>query len=513
MREATLFELPEPQEPAPTPPTRPEEARVLRPDRQQLQWLPRDLDELLAEDHSARAIWGLLEKMDLSAFYGSIKATVARPGRPTTDPQVLLALWLLGTVEGVGSARRLARLCQEHDAYRWLCGGVPINYHMLSDFRVAHEGALDELLTQITASLMAAGAVTLERVAQDGMRVRASAGASSFRRQETLEKHLKEARAQVARLAKEREHPDPGVSQREQGAGERAARERAARERVERVELALDLLPQAQAIKERQERTLATPKRDKVTQPRVSTTDPHAPVMKMPDAGFRPADNLELATDRANGIIVGVSVIREGTDAGQALPMEEQVVKRTGQHPQDYLMDGGFATREDITALEERDVTVYSPVRLPRNKPEEEGYQPHYGDTPQVVRWRQRMATEEAKAVYRGRGSTAEWANAQVSQHGVSRFTVRGLAKVTSVMLLVAVGHNLLRWIDRAGEPPLKTEAPKTAGPAGDRGTFGECVGQRSPTIQFQPECQTFTSSQGDISFILLGTISRQQAT
>ena len=206
-------------------------------------------------------------------------------------------------------------------------------------------------------------------------------------------------------------------------------------------------MPQAQATKEGQERTLATPKRDQVTQSRVSTTDPQARVVKMPDGGFRPAYNVELATDRAKGIIVGVSVIREGTDAGQALPMEEQVVKRTGQHPQDYLMDGGFATREDITALEERNVTVYSPVRLPRNKPEEEGYQPHYGDTPQVARWRQRMATEEAKAVYRGRGSTAEWANAQVSQHGVSRFTVRGLAKVTSVMLLVAVGHNLLRWV------------------------------------------------------------------
>ncbi len=441
MTEATLFELPPTEERALAPPTRPEEARVLRPVREQLQWLPRNLDEMLAEDHSARAIWGLLAQLDLSAFYGSIKATLDRPGRPTPDPQVLLAVWLLGTVEGVGSARKLARLCQEHDAYRWLCGGVPINYHMLSDFRVAHEGALDELLTQIVASLTAAGAVTLGRVAQDGMRVRASAGASSFRRQETLEKHLEEARGQVARLAQEREHPDPGVTRREQG-----ARERAARERAERVEQALELLPQAQAAKERQERTLATPKKARVTQPRVSTTDPQARVMKMPDGGFRPAYNVELATDRANGVIVGVTVIREGTDAGQALPMEEQVLKRTGQHPQDYLMDGGFATREDITALEERNVTVYSPVRLPRNKPEEEGYQPHYGDTPQVVRWRQRMATEEAKAVYRQRGSTAEWANAQVSQHGVSRFTVRGLAKVTSVMLLVAVGHNLLRW-------------------------------------------------------------------
>ena len=414
MTEPTLFELPEIEEGTPAAPTRPEDARVLRPVRHQLQWLPRTLDEVLAEDHSARAIWSVLEQMDLSAFYGSIKATLDRPGRSTRDPQVLLAVWLLATVEGIGSARRLTRLCQEHDAYRWLCGGVPINYHMLSDFRGAHPGALDDLLTQIVASLTVAGAVTLERVAQDGMRVRASAGASTFRRQETLEKHLRAARAQVARLAKEREHPDSGVSRRE-----RAARERAARERVERVEQALDYLPLAQAAKERQQQTLATAKRAKVSEPRVSSTDPEARVMKMPDGGFRPAYNVQLATDQAQGVIMGVSVVREGTDAGQALPMEEQVMERTGQHPKDYLMDGGFATKEAITALEEREVTVYAPVKLPRNKAEEERYQPRYGDTPQVVQWRQRMATEKAKVVYRQRGSTAEWANTEVSQHGV----------------------------------------------------------------------------------------------
>ncbi len=441
MTEETLFKLPPPQEISPAPPTRPEEARVLRPVREQLQWVARDLEASIPQDHPARAIWNLLERLDLTAFYGSIKAVVDGPGRPTTDPQVLLSVWLLGTVQGVGSARKLDRLCQEHDAYRWMCGGVPINYHMLSDFRVAHQVAMDDLLTQIVASLMAAGAVTLEQVAQDGMRVRTSAGASSFRRKERLKEWLAEARAQVRRLAKEREHPDPLVSQRE-----RRARERVAREREERVEEALGYLPEVQASKERQQQTYAIAKRAKVTAPRASTTDPQARVMKMPDGGFRPAYNVELATDGAQGVIVGVTVTQQGTDAGQALPMEEQVVRRTGQQPGAYLMDGGFAIREDITALEERGITVYAPVRLPRNKPEEERFRPRYGDSPQVVRWRQRMATEEAKAVYKTRGAIAEWTNAQVRQHGVSRFTVRGLLKVTAVMLLVAVAHNLMRW-------------------------------------------------------------------
>jgi transposase len=443
MIEETLFPLPEPQECAPVPPTRPQDARVLRPVRNQAEMMVRDLDSLVADDHPARAIWGLLEQLDLSAFYSAIKAVLEQPGRPTTDPQVLLALWLLGTVEGVGSARKLARLCREHDAYRWLCGGVPINYHMLSDFRVSHQDALDGLLVQIVASLSAAGAVTLERVAQDGMRVRAGAGAASFRRKERLEKHLELARQQVERLKEEREHPDPGANRREQ-----AARERAAGERAARVERALELMPQAQAAKERRERTqAASPKPKKVTPPRVSTTDPEARVMKMPDGGFRPAYNVELATDQSSGIIVGVGVTSEGTDAGQAAPMEEQVEQRTGRHPQDYLMDGGFATREDITALEQRGVRVYAPVKLPRHKPQEERYQPRHGDSEEVAQWRQRMSTPEAKEVYRQRGATAEWVNAQVCLHGVSQFTVRGLTKVTTVMLLVAVAHNFLRWI------------------------------------------------------------------
>jgi transposase len=415
---------------------------VLRPNRQQQQWEPRDLDAALPQDHPARAIWDILERLNLDAFYGSIKAVLDRPGRPTTDPQVLLALWLLGTVQGVGSARELARLCSEHDAYRWLRGGVPINYHMLSDFRVAQQAALDELLTQIVASLMAEGAVSLERVAQDGTRVRAGAGASSFRRKEKLEACLKEAQEQVERLAEQREHSDPGLTKRQQ-----AAQERAARERLERVERALQCLPELEAAKARQRKLHAKAEREKVTEPRVSTTDADARVMKMADGGYRPAYNAQLATDSATGVIVGVAVTTSGNDAHQALPMTEQIERRTGRRPKEYLIDGGFASREDITLLEKRGATVYAPVRQPRSKPEEERYQTRYGDSEEVARWRQRMATEEGKAIYRQRGAIAEWANAQLTQHGLSQFTVRGLAKVTTVMLLMAVAHDLLRWL------------------------------------------------------------------
>jgi transposase len=425
----------------PTPPTRPEAVRVVQPVRDQRGWVERSLDSALAEEHQARDIWAFLERLDLSAFYAQVRSVAGGPGRPATDPRVLLGLWLLATAEGVGSARELARLCGEHDAYRWMAGGVPVNYHMLADFRVEHLEALDALMTAILGSLVAAEVVTLTRVAQDGVRVRASAGAASFRGEGALERATRGVRAQLARLAEEREHPDPGVSRRQQ-----LARERAARERAERLERARAYLPQARAAKETQRRRGARAQRARVTEPRVSSTDPDARVMKMADGGFRPAYNVQLATDAPSGVIVGVAVTAAGSDAHQAPPMLEQVRRRSGVTPTHYLMDGGFAAREDVTALEQQGVSVYAPVRLPKRRPEAERYEPRYGDTAEVVRWRQRMATAEAQAVYRQRGAVAEWANAQLrGRHGLQRFTVRGVDKVLSVALLMVITHNLLR--------------------------------------------------------------------
>ncbi len=443
MSPETLFALPEPKAPKPDSPTRPEQARLFRPVRNQLEWAPRDLESMLSQEHPVRAIWALLEQLDLSAFYGSIKAVISHPGHPTTDPQVLLALWLFATVEGVGSARQLARLCEEHDAYRWLRGGVPINYHMLSDFRVAHQEALDKLLTEILASMMCEGIVTLRHVAQDGVRVRASAGAGSFHRQDKLEQCLAEARQQVARLAQEREHPDPSVSRREQ-----AARGRAAREREVRVGKALQHLPAIQAAKERQGKTLSKEKRAKVSEARVSTTDPEARVMKMPDGGYRPAYNLQLATDVDSQVIVGVGVVTKGSDGGEAKPVVQQIEERTGRLPQAYLMDGSYATRDDITQLQRQGIAVYAPTRSPRTTTSGRTQaEPRPDDTAEVAEWRVRMDTEEAKGIYKERAATAECVNAQGRRHGLQQLLVRGVPKVLNVLLLVAIAHNLLRWI------------------------------------------------------------------
>jgi transposase len=291
----------------------------------------RDLDSLLPEDHLARAIWAFVARLDLTAFYAPIKAVQGEPGHPATDPKVLVALWVYATADGIGKARQIDRLCHEHDAYRWLRGGVPINYHMLSDFRVEHGQALDGLLSEILAAMMAEGLINLDRVSQDGLRVRASAGAKSFRREERLKSLLEQAQERVKRLAEvsqaEREAESGAKAEQPEQTDrlsrrEQAARERAARERQERIERALAELPKVRAAKKTEE---------KREQARVSTTDPEARVMKMADGGFRPAFNVQYATTTDKQVIVGVSVSNRGTEGDEAPPMLERVKERTEQ--------------------------------------------------------------------------------------------------------------------------------------------------------------------------------------
>jgi hypothetical protein len=324
---------------------------------------------------------------------------------------------------------------------------VPVNYHLLAEFRVAHRQALDELLTQTIALLLSENLVTLQRVAQDGVRVRAAAGAGSFRRRATLERCLTAARAQVERLAAERDAPeahDPTVTRRQQ-----AARERAARERLDRVERALAALPALAAIKERQRRGRSPERQGRVKEARASTTDPDARVMKMGDGGFRPALNVQVATTGTGRAIVGVAVSPQGSDGGLAAPLEAQVAERASRHPDEYLVDGGLAARDDITALAARQVAAFAPVEAPRKASGgRTAYDPRPDDSPAAAAWRRRMGTPEGQATYRQRGAIAEWTNAQLRlRHGLQRLTGRGLDRVTSVALLLAVTHNLLRYL------------------------------------------------------------------
>ena len=414
--------------------------RVVKPVRNQLSLQPMDLEALVPEDHPARGIWALVERLDLSPFYDEIQARGETAGRPATDPAVLLALWLFANSEGVGSARLLERLCDRDAPYRWICGGVPVNYHTLSDFRVKHGKKLDRLMTQVLAALMKEGVVQLKRVAQDGMKVRASAGAASFRRRQSLERCRKEAEEQVRKLRREISE-DPSASTKRVA----AARERAAKARLDAVEAALAELPEIE--EERAERDAKKPSDAKRRgEVRVSTTDAECRVMKMADGGFRPGYNVQLATD-SSGFIVGAEVTNRGVDQPCLVPMLDEIKRRTRRTPREYLVDGGYVTLENIEVLSDRGATVYAPVPKPRNETIDP-HAPKQGDSPQVAAWRARMGTEKAKRIYVQRGVLAERTNADLRVHrGLDRLNVRGLAKVKALVLLAALSFNLMKLI------------------------------------------------------------------
>jgi transposase len=336
--------------------------RLQLPNRGQLELRSVDLDGLLGPVHRARLVWAFVLGLDLGPLYARIKAIEGHSGRPPIDPAILVALWLYTTLEGVGSTRALDRLCAEHDAYRWLAGGVGLNYHTLAAFRVEHADVLDRLLTQSAAALLADGLVTLTAVAQDGVRVRAAAGAASYRRRPTLDRFLGQAEAHVRALKAELDD-DPAASSRRVA----AARERAGRERTERVRHALAHLPAIEAAKAR------NAKRDKpAPEARTSTTDPEARVMKMADGGWRPAYNAQLVTDTASQVIVGLDVSNKGNDQGQLGPIVRQLRARYGRAPDAWLADAGFLANAEIEEFGAPvcGTTLYLPVGAgtgPRN--------------------------------------------------------------------------------------------------------------------------------------------------
>lgn len=426
-------------------PTQAGTPRVLMAQRNQIALRPMDLEATVGPEHAVRNVWAFVERLDLSALYGEIGSVEGGAGRPAIDPQILMALWLYATVDGVGSAREIERLTEAHDAYRWICGGVNVNHHTLSDFRCARVDVLDELLTDSVAVLVNKGLVKLERVAQDGMRVRASAGAASFRRRSTLELCLKQARAQVQALKGELDG-DPDASNRRRG----AARKRAAEERQKRLAQALEQL--AQVEKQKNKKVVAKKENEteeqhkKRSEPRASSTDAEARVMKMADGGFRPAYNVQLTTTTDSQIIVGVEVNNCGSDLGQLSPMLKQVEQRYEQCPAEWLADGGFARNADIEDAHRRDTTVYAPVRHPRNSSRD----PHVAlpdDSEAIIQWRQRMGSKAAKEIYKQRAATAECVNAIARGRGLTQFLVRGLNKVKAVALWYALAHNLMRTV------------------------------------------------------------------
>jgi transposase len=411
------------------------EPRLRRADRAQILLRPCSLEELVEPDHLVRMVWELVCRWDLSRFLAVIVARGEAPGRCATDPRILICLRLYAAIQGVSNSRELDRLCEKDHDYLWICGGVSLNYHTISDFYVGHKEALDELFTQMIAALLQADVISVDRISSDGTRQRAGAGRNSFKTAETLAQHLEEARAHVQRL--EQQADDPTMS-----AQRKAARERVARERVERLEQAVEEVQKVQEAKDKQK-----DKKSKHQPAKASETDPEARTMHFPDGGKNPAYNIQIAVATEGRAIVGVTATNAGSDVHQSQPMREQVEERSGRQVKEHLVDGGNIGLASVDESAAAGTTLYAPVPKPRK----EGVDPHAPkktDSEAVADWRQRMGTTEAKAIYKERASTVETANAECkSYRGLNPFLVRGIDKVQCAALWSALAYNVVHFV------------------------------------------------------------------
>ncbi len=417
-----------------------ETARVKRPHRSQVEMQLLSLEQMLAEDHRARIVWAFVQSLDLEPLYQRIEVTDNIAGRSAIAPEILVALWLQATLDGIGSARELDRRCETDIPYLWMLGNVSVNYHTLSDFRVEHGEFLEALLVDTVASLIDRGLVPLETIAQDGMRVRASAGGSSFRRKPSLEKLRQKSQGHVDRLKKEAE----SEAARQQGdERRRAAAERAARERKERID---EALRQHEKLSKQREKR----KKGDGEKTRVSTTDPDARKMKMANGGYDAAYNVQFASDADSRMIVGVDVTNAGTDGGELAPMHEKVSSDYGKTPKKTLVDSAYATKNGVTAVESAGTEVVSTV--PRSELlEKNGKDPHArqkGDSDEYAKFRARMAEPEYQELYKLRPSIAEFPNADCRNRNLRQFRVRGLLKAKAVALWHALAFNFTRMLN-----------------------------------------------------------------
>jgi transposase len=381
-------------------------------------------EETLPADHRARLLWGIVSQLELSSFLSEAKALEGHQGRDQTSVQMLLTLWLYAISVNVGSGREIERRLASDPAFQWIVGDRRVGRTTLNEFRVRHPKAIEKVFTDVLGVLVSKGLVSLDVVAQDGTRVRASASSPSFRSASALSDCRRQAALHLRAVLAQADETDDVQQQR--------AREAKARDFQRRVDEA------AAVVRELQEGNFS----EKTV--RASTTDADARVMKMPGGGFAPAYNVQLATagDPEGGArtIVGVRVTNVGSDYGSVGPMIDDIERKCGRRPAILLADNGHASSADIQAAADRGVTAFiAPQGRSMTKP------PNPREDPAIASWRERMRTDEAKQQMRGRASLCELSNAHIkTRFSMASLLVRGLTKVTCMVLLSALTANLV---------------------------------------------------------------------
>ena len=404
------------------------------------------LDDLIPEDHKVRTLWQFAQNMDFSVCYEEINSFQGDTGRAAIDPKILFVLWVYTIMDGNSSARKLEELCENHNVYKWVCGGVSVSRTILAEFRSKNPRKFDELLTTSLAVLVKNGLISDTDFSQDGTRVKANAGFASFHREESLNKIEAEIKKYIESLNKE---DVSHLSAFDKNKLEK--NKRIAVDKKNSVEKALRNLYEARCEK----KTNGERNRNEVTEEdlnkvRASTTDPQVRKMKMGDGGFRLAHNVQFATGLDSRVIYGVDVVNTldpGTAPRLMYQVQERLKKLSMKTLKKWIADSAYSGKNDIitTASLFSEVLYYAP---PKPKKGENPKKHRKEDCEAVKKWRDLIGSNEVNELYKKRCSTAEFSNMHVKNHAFQEFSLRGLVKAKAEATLNAISMNISRFIN-----------------------------------------------------------------
>ncbi len=417
--------------------------------RNQIEFKIESLDSSLPLDHDARTIWKFVNLLDLSKAEEAIASLKDYSGRPTIHPKIIISLWIYGISKGIVSGRKIAENCKDHRGFAWICGGISIGHHVLSNFRSKHCELFEDLVVQTISILVSEELIELKEVAQDGVKINANASKESFRRKPTLKKKkaaIMKNKAEIIKYIQELEDQQKkGLLLKE----EKRKKKRELTEALKKEKRINETLKELENFKNQKNKNRSKHKNKKLSNKEVrklrsSTTDPESRKMRMADGSFKAAYNFQIATEVNSELALGVRGTQNGTDGGEMLLMYQHLMDKHGKTIKSYIVDDGYTNISDVQALYEQGTHVYMPTEgKSKSKREKILSEDYKGESEAAIEWVKRMETEEAKEIYKKRIRVSETINAYFRNHGLGQMLVRGLRKSAGVVNLFCLAYNM----------------------------------------------------------------------
>lgn len=441
-KQLNLFELDESNPKNRKQPPAHLQRKINRPKRDQIEFKIGSLDDALESDHQARTVWNFIELLDFSRLYERYHSLNNGLGRGFVDPKILTALWIYAICDGVISARKIAKYCDENKAYIWICGGISVGHHLLSKFRSNFSDLFDEFVVQSISHLYDKGLITIKEVAQDGTKLLASA--RTMHRKKTLVSKAIGIRKYIKQLEEELQNGDFEKK-------EKKKKERELAENLRKKERLIQAAKELQKHKETLNKNRAKNRNRRLSNKdasnlRASPTDPECRKMKMADKSYKPAYNVQIATDVETELVLKTHICQNSHDGGELAPMYSRLRGAYGVGINSYLADSAFRNKDDFVAMFESGCSVYCPTQKKKTQAlRKRVLSGDCGkDTEADIDWVLRMEEEEANELYNRRIRVSETINAFFKNHGIHQLFVRGVKKVKGFIDLACLSYNVM---------------------------------------------------------------------